>query len=60
MKNQKYQNNIKKKYQTPQIEQVKLDTEISLVMSSAPNDPWASPQNPSNSPGGFIQKLFRF
>ena len=58
----KKKNNLSKSkriYQAPEIEQVKLDTEISLVMTSPPNDPWASPQNPSNTPGGFIQRVIR-
>ncbi|MEY5000094.1 MAG: hypothetical protein RLZZ211_130 [Bacteroidota bacterium] len=53
-------NSIKKSYQQPKVEQVQLDTEISLVMTSPPNDPWSSsPQNPNNAPGGFIQKVFK-
>ena len=54
-------NPTKKGYQKPKVEQVQLDIEISLVMSSAPNDPWSSsPQNPNNIPGGLIQKIFKF
>jgi hypothetical protein len=53
--------NTKKSYQAPKVEQIQLDTEISLVMTSPPNDPWSSsPQNPNNLPGGFIQKIFKF
>jgi hypothetical protein len=54
-------NPTKKGYQKPKVEQIQLDIEISLVMSSPPNDPWSSsPQNPNNIPGGFIQKIFKF
>jgi hypothetical protein len=54
-------NYTKKSYQAPKVEQIQLDTEISLVMTSPPNDPWSSsPQNPNNLPTGFVQKLFRF
>jgi hypothetical protein len=54
-------NHTKKSYQAPKVEQIQLDTEISLVMTSPPNDPWSSsPQNPNNLPGGFIQKIFKF
>ncbi len=61
MKKKNNLNNSKRIYQAPEIEQVKLDTEISLVMTSPPNDPWSSsPQNPNNLPTGFVQKLFRF
>ena len=55
-------NHTKKSYQAPQVEQIKLDTEISLVMNSIPGHPGDSgmPQNPNNDPTGFVQKLFRF
>lgn len=51
----------KKVYQQPKVEQIQLDTLISLVMSSPPIDPWSStPQNPNNLPSGYIQKIFKF
>jgi hypothetical protein len=46
----------KKGYQQPKVEQVKLDIEISLAMSSTPPP---NPQMPQ-APGGFIQKIFKF
>ena len=53
-------NNTKKSYQAPQVEQIKLDTEISLVMTSQIPPHPGMPQNPNNDPTGFVQKLFRF
>jgi hypothetical protein len=51
-------NHTKKSYQAPQVEQIKLDTEISLVMNSIPGQPML-PQNPNNDPTGFVQKIFK-
>jgi hypothetical protein len=48
-------NNTKKTYQAPKLEQVKLDTEIALVMASVPPNPMM-PQMPE----GWVQKIFRF
>jgi len=48
-------NNTKKTYQAPKLEQVKLDTEIALVMASVPSNPMM-PQMPE----GWVQKIFRF
>ncbi|MEN9699761.1 MAG: hypothetical protein RLZZ301_959 [Bacteroidota bacterium] len=47
----------KKNYQAPKIEQVKLDTEISLVMTSpvVPSNPGGMPQIPE-----YVQKIFKF
>ena len=53
-------NHTKKSYQAPKVEQIQLDTEISLVMTSPPIDPnWYGP-NPNNDPAGFVQKILRF
>jgi hypothetical protein len=52
-------NHTKKSYQAPQVEHIKLDTEISLVMNSIPVHPML-PQNPNNDPTGFVQKILRF
>ena len=49
-------NNTKKTYQAPKLEQVKLDIEISLVMTSPPPP---NPQMPQ-MPEGWVQKIFRF
>lgn len=46
---------IKKGYQQPKLEQIKLDTEISLVMTSPPPP---NPQMPQ-VPGGLVQKIFK-
>ena len=51
----------KRVYTTPRVEHVKLDTEISLVMSSQTpfGDP-EMPQNPNNNPmPQFVQKIFK-
>lgn len=46
---------VKRVYQQPKIEKVKVDTDISLVMMSGPpQNPWM-PENPE-----FIQKVFKF
>lgn len=55
-------NHTKKSYQAPKVEQIQLDTEISLVMTSPPPvEPptWYGP-NPNNDPTGFVQKILRF
>jgi hypothetical protein len=44
----------KKNYQAPKIEQVKLDTEISLVMTSP------IPPNPMPPIPGYNSKIFKF
>ncbi len=49
-------NPTKKGYLQPKVEQIKLDTEISLAMSSIPPP---NPQMPQ-FPGGFLQKIFKF
>jgi hypothetical protein len=49
-------NPTKKGYQKPKVAQIKLDTEISLVMTSPPPP---NPQMPQ-APGGLIQKIFKF
>lgn len=46
----------KKGYQQPKVEQVKLDIEISLVMTSPPPP---NPQMPQ-MPEGWVQKIFKF
>ena len=53
--------NTKKSYQAPKVEQIQLDIEISLVMTSPPIEPpnWYGP-NPNNDPTGFVQKILRF
>jgi hypothetical protein len=48
-------NPTKKGYQKPKVEQIKLDTEISLVMTSPPPP---NPQMPQ-MPEGWVQKIFR-
>jgi len=53
-------NHTKKSYQAPQVEQIKLDTEISLVMTSEVPPHPGMPQNPNNDPAHFIQKILRF
>ena len=53
-------NNTKKSYQAPQVEHIKLDIEISMVMTSPPPPNPQMPQNPYLDPSGFVQKLFRF
>jgi len=49
-------NKTKKSYQAPQVEQIKLDIEISMVMNSPPPP---NPQMPQ-MPEGWVQKIFRF
>lgn len=46
----------KRNYVAPKVEQIQLDTEISMVMTSAPPP---NPQMPQ-MPEGFIQKIIRF
>jgi len=53
-------NHTKKSYQAPQVEQIKLDIEISMVMTSPPPPNPQMPQMPYLDPSGFVQKLFRF
>jgi len=53
-------NNTKKSYQAPQVEQIKLDIEISMVMTSPPPPNPQMPQNPYLDPSGFVQKIIRF
>jgi len=48
-------NPIKKGYQKPQVAQIKIDTEIALVMVSVPPNPSNAPQMPE----GWVQKIFR-
>ena len=45
----------KKTYQSPEVEQISLDTEISLVMTSPPPP---NPQMPQ-MPEGWVQKIFK-
>lgn len=45
----------KKVYQSPVIERIALDTEISLIMVSVPPNPGMMPQMPE----GWVQKIFR-
>ena len=57
--NKTMQAQSKRAYTTPRVEQVKLDTEISLVMSSVPENPGMM-QNPNNNPmPQFVQKIFK-
>ena len=50
---------LKKPYVAPKLELIKLDTEISLVMTSPPpGNPPGMPQMP-NMPEGYIQKIFK-
>ena len=59
--NKTMQAESKRAYTTPRVEHVKLDTEISLVMSSLTpfGDP-EMPQNPNNNPmPQFVQKIFK-
>lgn len=35
----------KKTYQAPSIERISLDNEISLILQSAPEDPWTRDSN---------------
>lgn len=46
---------LKKPYVTPKLEQVQLDTEISLVLNSPPPP---NPQMPQ-MPEGWVQKIFK-
>lgn len=58
--NKTMQAKTKRAYTTPSVEQVKLDTEISLVMNSIPNNPGMAPQNPNYNPmPQFVQKIFK-
>ena len=59
--NKTMQAKTKRAYATPSVEQVKLDTEISLVMSSeVPENPGMAPQNPNYNPmPQFVQKIFK-
>lgn len=60
--NKTRQAEVKRAYTTPSVEQVKLDTEISMVMTSSQTpfgDP-EMPQNPNNNPiPQFVQKIFK-
>jgi hypothetical protein len=47
-------NPTKKGYQKPQVAQIKIDTEIALVMVSVPPNPMM-PQMPE----GWVQKIFK-
>jgi len=53
-------NNTKKSYQAPQVEQIKLDIEISMVMTSPPPPNPQMPQNPYLDQSGFVHKIIRF
>jgi hypothetical protein len=55
--NKTMQAKVKRAYTTPRVEQVKLDTEISLVMTSDPGQ-FGDPEAPAIPPT-FIQKLFK-
>ena len=52
------QKSLKKSYVAPTLELIKLDTEISLVMTSIPANPMM-PQMP-NTPEGIGSKIFKF
>ena len=51
MKRMKIENNIvaKKVYQTPEIERIVLDNEISLALQSTENTPYNGPNEGNNS-----------
>ena len=49
---------LKKPYVAPKLEEVQLDTAISLVMNSPPPPNPGMPQMP-NMPEGYIQKIFK-
>ena len=51
---------LKKVYVAPSLEQVQIDIEISLVMSSPPPPHPQMPQMPGNWPEGIVQKIFKF
>jgi hypothetical protein len=55
--NKTMQAESKRAYTTPRVEHVKLDTEISLVMSSGPGQ-FGDPEAPAIPPT-FIQKIFK-
>jgi hypothetical protein len=58
--NKTMQAESKRAYMAPRVEQVKLDTEISLVMTSGPVGDPEMPQNPNNNPmPQFVQKIFK-
>ena len=58
-RNNPTQKSLKKSYVAPKLEQVQLDTEISLVMTSPPpGNPPGMPQIP-NMPEGYVQKIFK-
>lgn len=55
-RNNPTQKSLKKSYVAPKLEQVQLDTEISLVLNSPPPP---NPQMPQ-MPEGWVQKIFKF
>jgi hypothetical protein len=58
--NKTMQAESKRAYTTPRVEQVKLDTEISLVMTSGPvGDPESIQQGPNSPMPQFVQKIFK-
>ena len=58
MKNQDNKTNTKRTYQAPQVTEVRIDSEISLVMMSYPGDPGTLPtQDPLMSIKAF--KIFK-
>lgn len=46
---------VKKPYKAPQLELIKLDTDIALSMVSVPPNPGMMPQMPE----GYVQKIFK-
>lgn len=58
MKNQDNKTTTKRTYQAPQVTEVRIDNEISLVMMSYPGDPASAPtQDPLMSIKAF--KIFK-
>jgi hypothetical protein len=49
----------KKAYSSPKVEQIKLDTEISLVMTSVDNDNTSTTPPPEFLIGNPVQKIFK-
>jgi len=49
----------KKVYSSPKVEQIKLDTEISLVMTSVDNDNSSTTPPPEFLIGNPVQKIFK-
>ena len=50
----------KRFYSKPRIEFIKLDTEISLIMSSGQQNPTGDPEGIGQQPIHYIQKIFKF